>query len=108
MKQNIAYHEFFVIDSVKKQYIIPVSQKSINEEMVGYGGGVGSRNRSINMFSAYYFDRIYPYRGIFNNLILYNSMNNTSICLFNKRIAIIDFIPIINNNKKLFILVSTD
>ncbi len=112
LEQNIAYHEFFVIDSVKKQYLIPVSQKSINEEMVGYGAGGGGdpRNRSRNMFSAYYFDRIYPYRGIFNNLILYNSMNSTSICLFNQRIAIIDFVPIINNNykKKLFILVSTD
>ena|GEM_PF-3126432 len=117
-EQIIVYNELIVIDSVKQIYIIPVTQKTLgdiesgNRDRSGYGtsGGSGDpRNRPVNTFRPYYFGSIHSYNGIFNNLIMYDSKNNFSECLFNTRIALIDFVPVILNNKrKLFILASTD
>ena len=87
-KQIISFNEIELIDSAQKKYILPVRQaeivdgESIDELL-------GLTNMHLSRGSRYEKYR-YNKNRIYNNLVLYESLQNESQILFNKRISLVE------------------
>lgn len=104
-KQIISFNEIELIDSAQKQYILPVRQAAIIDgesidDLLGLTNvylGRGSRYKKYG-----YSNRVY------NNLALYESMQNESQILFDKRISISHYEVIKEENKTYVLIIGTD
>ncbi|WP_121668011.1 hypothetical protein [Mesonia aquimarina] len=82
-EQIISYETPILIDTLKSKYIIPVSYRNLKkkEDINGLLNATSSANyeKTDNRYSRAFY-------GEFNNVIVYNSINNIKKKLFNKRV----------------------
>lgn len=85
-EQVISYENPRLIDTINSIYIIPVSHKTLNEkeDINGLLNAASSSSSSIYKQSDSRYSS--QYYGAFNNLIIYNSKDDTNKKIFDKRV----------------------
>ena len=96
-KQIISFNRIQVLDSASQIFVIPVTQANLAK--AEYDGQLlGLMNSKFSVNYERYSNNIY------NNLVLYDGLNNRSEILFKDRISIEDFIIHESGNKKLIVI----
>ena len=89
LRQDITYGDPRIIDSLESLYLISVSQVNLENNYINDNEGAPiERYNGKSLFSKKSFR---SYRGNFNNIILYNQLENTKTILFDKKIFINSF-----------------
>lgn len=98
-KQIISFKTITLLDSANKTYVLPVRQADLFE-----GESVKEILGLINTTSRSYYDAKNFSPHAFNNLVVYNSVENSSEIIFSERISITSY-EVLKRNSEIYILV---
>lgn len=100
LKQLVSFEKILLIDSTKHLYIIPSEQVNLsNKEKINDNELLGlTSNFSGGNGKFYYGDNYY------NNLLLYDDINNSTYEIFSRRVSINSF-QIVSVNEKNYLLI---
>lgn len=103
-KQIISFDNITLLDSATSTYILPVRQATLKDsEAIGYEEDLNSM-----ISESSYKKHRYGNRSVFNNLVIYNSKQNTSDLVFSERVSIMQYVTVSQNDQQSLLIIGTN